>query len=323
MKIKITPHAQVVINNIGNSTLKNSAIKIWAGLYRMSSRKNKHGFFDCPSSYLESINSRYSKIIKVFIEEGLIEYYKTIHPDQTDIFKTTEKKYYDTKRGICMKYRFLVDFTDATEVEVEMDNFRKYRWYQVIENSLKQLGYEVKISRDSFGQRVHHPVIPVYKTELKDRGFAVIDAVASQPKLVYLMMKNQGIVDDNFNEAFEKDFYDYVVKKLDLDNRKMAKDLFMYWLNSSGYVPNYKIHLLFPIASKFIKSLKTKNYKDSSAYLQRQESKIWIDDLLNNIPVDFALPIHDSFIVKDKDGYEVLEYCKTRYPDVDFKLEFL
>jgi hypothetical protein len=222
-----------------------------------------------------------------------------------------------------MKYRFLVDFTDATEVEVEMDNFRKYRWYQVIENSLKQLGYEVKISRDSFGQRVHHPVIPVYKTELKDRGFAVIDAVASQPKLVYLMMKNQGIVDDNFNEAFEKDFYDYVVKKLDLDNRKMAKDLFMYWLNSSGYVPNYKIHLLFPIASKFIKSLKTKNYKDSSAYLQRQESKIWIDDLLNNIPVDFALPIHDSFIVKDKDGYEVLEYCKTRYPDVDFKLEFL
>ena len=323
MKIKITPHAQVVINNIGNSTLKNSAIKIWAGLYRMSSRKNKHGFFDCPSSYLESINSRYSKIIKVFIEKGLIEYYKTIHPDQTDIFKTTEKKYYDTKRGVCMKYRFLVDFTDATEVEVEMDNFRKYRWYQVIENSLKQLGYEVKISRDSFGQRVHHPVIPVYKTELKDRGFAVIDAVASQPKLVYLMMKNQGIVDENFNEAFEKDFYDYVVKKLDLDNRKMAKDLFMYWLNSSGYVPNYKIHLLFPIASKFIKSLKTKNYKDSSAYLQRQESKIWIDDLLNNIPVDFALPIHDSFIVKDKDGYEVLEYCKTRYPDVDFKLEFL
>ena len=323
MKVKITPQVQSVINNIGNVTLKNSALKLWAGLYRMSSRKNKHGFFDCPSSYLESINARYSKIIKVFIEEGLIEYYKTIHPDQTDIFKTTEKKYYDTKRGVCMKYRFLVDFTDATEVEVEMDNFRKYRWYQVIENSLKQLGYEVKISRDSFGQRVHHPVIPVYKTELKDRGFAVIDAVASQPKLVYLMMKNRGIVDDNFNEAFEKDFYDYVVKKLDLDNRKMAKDLFMYWLNSSGYVPNYKIHLLFPIASKFIKSLKTKNYKDSSAYLQRQESKIWIDDLLNNIPVDFALPIHDSFIVKDKDGYEVLEYCKTKYPDVDFKLEFL
>jgi hypothetical protein len=222
-----------------------------------------------------------------------------------------------------MKYKFLIDFKDAEWVEVDMNTNKKYRWYSIIEKSLIELGYEVKITRDNFGLRVHHPVIPVYKTDLKDKGFALIDAVASQPKLLYSIMKEKGIIDEEYNKAFQGDFYNYVMKKLNLDNRKMAKDLFMYWLNSSGYVPNYKIHILFPIASKFIKTLKSKNYKDSSSYLQRVESNIWIDNLLENIPVDFALPIHDCLVVKDKDAIEVLEYCKASYTNIDFKVEYL
>lgn len=323
MKVLITPQVKQLINSSGNKTQKQSHLKIWAGLYKMSSRKNKHGYFDCPSTYLCSINARYTKTIKMLLDHKVIDFYKTSQPDPDNIFETKQKKYYDTKRGVCMKYKFLIDFSDAEWIEVEMDSGRKFNWYKITESSLKELGYEVKITRDVFGSRVHHPVIPVYKTDLKDKGFSVIDAVASQPRILYLIMKQRGIVDENYNEAFKTDFYDYVVQRLQLTNRKMAKDLFMYWLNSSGYVPNYMIHCLFPVASQFIKSLKTRNYKDSSSYLQREEAKIWIDDLLENLPVNFGLTIHDSLVVKDKDCFKVLEYCKSKYPEIDFKVEHL
>ena len=56
-----------------------------------------------------------------------------------------------------------------------------------------------------------------------------------------------------------------------------------------------------------------------SSHLQRVESKIWIDDLLNNIPCDWALPVHDSIIVKEEDLERVYEYCKMKYPNIRFK----
>ena len=71
------------------------------------------------------------------------------------------------------------------------------------------------------------------------------------------------------------------------------------------------------------KTLKTKNYKDASSYLQREESKIWIDDLLENIPTNFALPIHDCLLVKDKEVYEILNYCKSKYENIDFEITYL
>ena len=134
------------------------------------------------------------------------------------------------------------------------------------------------------------------------------------------------IVDTNYNKIFEEgdDFYRVLVDELDLLNgRQQAKDLFMYWLNSNGYVPNYNIHNLFPVASNYIKSLKKGNYRNSSATLQREEAKIWIDDLLDNAPVNFALTVHDSLIVKDKDALKVLKYCKAKYPQIEFDLKEL
>lgn len=94
----------------------------------------------------------------------------------------------------------------------------------------------------------------------------------------------------------------------------------MFFLNSNGYVPDYNIHILFPVTSKFITSLKTKNYKDAASYLQREESKIWIDDLLENIPTNFALPIHDCLLVRDREVYDILDYCKSKYENIDFKI---
>ena len=39
------------------------------------------------------------------------------------------------------------------------------------------------------------------------------------------------------------------------------------------------------------------------------------------MPVEFAIPIHDSFIVKENDADLVLEYCKGKYSDIVFKKE--
>jgi len=95
----------------------------------------------------------------------------------------------------------------------------------------------------------------------------------------------------------------------------------MFWINSNGYVPNFGIHRLFPIVSKYLKSLKKGNYKNGGSLLQRIESKIWIDTILNDIPCDFAIPIHDCVIVKEKDVDRVLNYCLYKYPYLKYKKE--
>lgn len=326
MKVTIPKLVKYSIMNAGNKTVQANALKIYAALYKRSERRNSDGYFDVPSTYLKAINTRYYKIIDKFIEDGIIDYFKRAVQDENDIFTTNIKKYYNKNLGICMKYKFLIDVNKGEEVEVDMDNFRKSNWYKITHNSLLSLGYDdIKITRDDFGRRVHHNLTQTYKNELTNRGFSVIDAKCSQPRLLYLMMKNRDIVDETYNNIFDSgsDFYIYLVDKLQLEDRKQAKDLFMYWLNSEGYVPNYKIHNLFPKASQFIKTLKNKNYKDSSSTLQREEAKIWIDDLLENIPVKFALTIHDSLIVKDRDVLKVLKYCKDKYPQIEFDINEL
>lgn len=321
MKIKITQPIKDSINKLGNKTAKKSGLKIYTALYLRNRRKNRHGYFDCPSDYLIKINNRYSKIIKRFIEDGIIDYHKNLHPDKEDLFAPAKlTKNYSPELGYCMKYKFLVDITNGEEIEVDFKTHREYRWYDIIKTSLNKLGYESDIKRDSFGRRVHYSLIQNYKEELKGKGFYVIDSVSSQPRLLWLLMKKKGINDAALNNIFENDygFYDYLKIELGLEDKQAAKDLFMYWINSSGYVPDFKIHKLFPIASAFIKGLQSRFYKDSSAYLQRQEAKIWIDDLLENLPVNFGLPVHDSLIVRGEDYIEVLNYCKEKYPELRF-----
>ena len=322
MKVKITQQVKDSINKLGNKTAKNSGLKVYCGLIVCSKRKNKHGYFDCPSDYLVKINNRYSKVLKRFLEDGIIDYHRNIHPDKEDLFgAATYTKNYSPDLGYCMKYKFLVNINEGEEIEIDFKSNREYRWYSTIQNSLNKLGYENDIKRDSFGRRVHYGLINNYKEELKNKGLYVIDSVASQPRLLWLIMKKKGIIDPVYNNIFEneEDFYNNLVCELKLENRQAAKDLFMFWVNSSGYVPDYKIHKLFPIVSAFIKGLQSRFYKDSSAYLQRQEAKIWIEDLLENIPTDFALPVHDSLIIKQADYDKVLSYCQSKYPDIRFK----
>ena len=320
MRIKITQPIKDSINKLGNKTAKKSGLKVYCALLICAKRKNKQGFFDCPSDYFVKINNRYSKVFKQFLQDGIIEYHTNLQIDPEDIFRTKVTKNYSPDLGYCMKYKFLVDIEAGEEIEVDFKTNREYRWYSIIENSLNKLGYTSDIKRDSFGRRVHYSVMYDYKTELAGKGLYVIDSVCSQPRLLWLIMKKKGIIDPVYDNIFENDydFYNHLVCELNLKDRQEAKDLFMFWINSSGYVPNYGINKLFPITSSFIKGLQSRFYKDSSAYLQRQEAKIWIDDLLENLPVNFALPIHDSLIIRREDFNEVLQYCKTKYPELRF-----
>lgn len=216
----------------------------------------------------------------------------------------------------------MVDTTVGDEIFVDFKNNRKCRWYDVLSNSLVELGYEPRITRDNFGYRVYHPLIKDYKTSLKNKGFSVIDAKASQPTLLWMMMKERKKRDDNYFKIFERNiyFYDYLIQELNLRDKAEAKKLFTEWLNSKGYVSNPGIYKLFPNATNFIRNIKQKDYKSSASLFHYKESRIWINDLLENIPTDFAIPIHDSLIVKAEDVNFVLGYCEEKYPDLKFSI---
>jgi len=322
MKITVPNEVRTAINDMPrNKTVKRNAIKVYAALFLKQHLKNNQGYFPVPSTYLMSVNKRYNNILTYFIDKKILDYYKKPYQDDSDIFNTIYKKSYNKEKGICAKYKFLVNVELGTEVEVDMASNKQTRWYEIIENSLIETGFETNIIRDNYGRRVYHPAIREYKNDFK--GFYTIDAACSQPRLLYLHLKDKGIVDNKYNQIFEDelDFYSEVVHELQLESRQEAKDLFVHWVNGNGYVPNFKVHYLFPVVSTYLKKVKIGNYKNSGSLLQRKESKIWIDDILNNIPCDFALPIHDCVIVKEKDADAVLNYCQAKYPDLRFKKE--
>jgi len=324
MKIIVPKEVEKSILSIkGNKTVKNNAIKIYAALYMKSHLKNSNGYFPVAAEYLKSINLRYYNIMNHFIETGVIDYYKKAYQDENDIFNTIYRKSYNRDKGICSRYKFLVNINTGREVEVDMKSDKSTRWYEVLENSLIETGFDINITRDSFGRRVHHSAIRDYKNDFK--GYYTIDSICSQPRLLYLHMKEKGINDELYNNIFENDldFYSEVAYRLKLESRQDAKDLFMHWLNGNGYVPNYSIHSLFPVVSQFLKGIKKGNYKNSGSLLQRIESKIWIDDILNNIPCDFAIPIHDCVVVKEQDVENILMFCKSKYPQLRFKKELI
>lgn len=61
-------------------------------------------------------------------------------------------------------------------------------------------------------------------------------------------MKEQNVVNIKYEAAFKVDIYNYLVQELKLQDRQQAKDLFMFFLNSNGFVPDYKIRIIFPVA---------------------------------------------------------------------------
>jgi hypothetical protein len=315
----------------GNKTKKANAFKVYAALHSKLNLANKDGYFPISSEYLESVNSRYYTILDYFIEKGLLDYHKKPYIDENDVFNTIYKKSYDAVKGICMKYKFTVDFNDCVNIEVDTKSNKSFRWYDIVSNSLKEKGFDTSMFRCDYGRRLHHKAITTYEdgtiTTYKEHfiGYWKIDAQCSQPRLLYDWLVTNNVNDIRYNEIFSlgKDFYIEVQKELGLSTRKQAQDLFCEWVNGKGWVSNTGITKMFPIVTKIIKQRKLFNYKEGGSFLQRLESKIWIDDLLNNLPVDFAIPIHDCLVVKEQDKDIVLNYCKTRQPNIVFDVQVI
>ena len=296
---------------------------------------NTNGYFQCPSAYLLKVSPRYFKVTKLLLDHKIIDYL-SYNEEQIDIFTTRRKKYYDSERGRCIKYKFLIDVETGRECDIELDYQTLYdneKWYSKTRKSLLDIGFgseEITIKRDNFSRRLHTNITGQigdggsYKDLLSGGDYWTIDAKTCQPRLLWLHLKEVGLEDKNLNWVFDNDldFYDYIKDKLNnVIDRDDAKDVFVSWMNGSGYmdIEKAKIRDLFPTANFFAKGYKKEDYKNICRLLQYKEAKIFIDGILNDIPIDFCLTVHDSIIIKKEDVESALEWCQTRYPEIKFE----
>lgn len=325
---------------------------------------NSNGYFNCPSAYLKKVSGQYNKVVNLLVEHKIIEF-QSFNYDDSDLFNTRRKKYYNTEKGTCIRYRFLIDVEDGYTEDLDIDFskiYDKQKWYMKTRYSLLQLGFqpdELNISRDNFSRRLHSNITGniggegiSYKDLLSGGDYYTIDAKTFHPRLLWLLLNDVNQNDENLSYVFENniDFYDYIIENvpsiLRINNemtesmskmddyvydeqhiksceRLIAKEAFMSWVNGTGYVDEdiKPLTRLFPIANNYIRGYKSASYKEMCRLLQYKESKIFIDDLLNNIPLDFCLTVHDSLVVRKEDKDIALEFCKNKYPELIFILE--
>lgn len=347
-----------ILQTIKRKDSREALIKIFSALVYKDSKYNKidrnsSEFFPVPSNYLEKINSRYYNKIKLLIDNKIIEYksattteYKyDTHNQQyyrdtnsNSIFENEyRRKYYDTEKGICMQYRFLIDIDSGREIETDIEyvDYRKYGWYNITKRSLQKLNLNTNITRDNYSRRVHtivtrnmsiqdkQDIITSYKHYFnKKSDYYTIDISTCQPSLLVKYLTDNSEeehIDENFNPV---NLYDYIVTNTSIDSRDKAKKAFATWLYSIPNRCNHELIRLFPKLNSFMYEFKRKNgYKALGAKLTYLESTIIIDDILNNINLDFCLSVHDSIIVKSKDAEKAFDYCNKKYKWLKFKKE--
>lgn len=322
---------------------KERILKVYnALLYKRGSKIGK-SYFDCPSSYLKKVSGQYNIVLKLFLDYKIIDFYSKSNEEKwDDIFQPytlRRKKYYNTETGQCSKYRFIIDTEEGYKLEFNQDYscvYNNEKWYQKTRYSLLQLNFgseEINIKRDNFSRRLHTNITgPIdgwksYRNLLSGGKYYAIDSKTSQPRLLWLKLNEIGLQDEKLNYIFENylDFYQYIMDRIPVLNndRDEAKELFASWINGTGYLDQDKASIrdIFPVAQSFIKNYKTASYKNVCRLLQYTESTIFIDDLLNNVPVEFCLTVHDSLIVKKEDADMVLQWCRERRPELRFEKE--
>ena len=365
MKLKlfvtIPPEVDKIMEGIKRSDARSNFLQIYNAFYYLYTTKPEFipkmgnvSYFDVPSSYLKSINKRYHKYLKILKDNNIITYYSNnyivLEYSLTGDDKIYRKKYYNTKSGECIKYRFLINPNIGREIEVEIPNpYEDKRWYKIIRQSLNEVDLDHYIKRDSYSRRLHHRCtfktgykLIQYESDREDIDlnsykkffstmypgeYAIIDAQHCQPTLLYHFLKEEGIVDDNFNFSFENniDFYDYMVQLGISKDRNMAKRDFVVWLNGDRTKCKKGIKEKFSELHKYFYQYKTiYGQKSIGRKITRMESSIFIDDLLENFPFDFCITIHDSLIVRVEDIDKVMDYCNGKYGRiVNFRSEVI
>ena len=336
--MKIGKELDYLISLQKRKDTKERILKVYNALLFKKGKSN--GFFNCPSTYLEKVNTRYYLVTKLLLEHKIIEY-KSVNIDTKDFFNQRRKKFYDTGKGICMKYKFIIDIEQGYEYELTTDYTSLYdneKWFLKTRKSLLDIGFKLetlKIKRDNFSRRLHTNITNYiedygsYKNLLEGGDYFIIDGKNTQPRLLWLHLNEIGLHDEKLDFIFNNnlDFYDYIIDRIPAlhHDRDMAKELFTTWINGTGYIDPDKtsIREIFPIANVFLRNYKSKDYKNICRLLQYKEANIFIDDLLNNCPVDFCLSMHDALIVRKEDKELMLEWCRERRPEIIFTLEVI
>jgi hypothetical protein len=334
--MKIGKELDYILSLQKRKDAKERIIKVYnALLYKKGKSKV---YFKCPSSYLKKVSGQYNKVIKLLQEYKIIDF-RSYNYDESNIFDIRRKKYYNTEKGVCAEYRFIIDIEEGYEYDFDFNFSSLYdneKWFMKTRKSLLELGFpleNIHIKRDNFSRRLHTNITShienygSYRNLLEGGDYYLIDGKTTQPRLLWLHLNEIGLEDEKLNNIFNNglDFYQYILDRIPALNndRDEAKELFTTWINGTGYIDPEKksIRDIFPIADVFIRKYKTTNYKNICRLLQYKEADIFIDDLLNEVPVDFCLSIHDALLVKVEDKDLVLQWCKERRPEMVFTLE--
>ena len=333
----ILPKKVELLLNKKSTKAKKGALKIYAALAIKFNQKNNYidDYISIPATYLRSVNYRYYKFIEELKVNGIIEALE---------FKPG-KEYFNTETGQCKRYKPLIDISTGTLVTVQLENSNTVKnWYKITKESLDYLGLKTSIKRCQFGQRLHTPITHRVSEECKSykkyfknikQNFVVIDAVACQPNLLKQVFNERGIsIDTEYQTALDSGFYDYLIKNTKLKNRNLsynekrdeAKNLYCIWQNGDkGKSKIFKS--LFPHISEMCGRFKAVDPKAVGKMIQRKESLIFIDELLENVVnetgVSFCLTVHDSLIVRKEDGPKVFDWMSKKIEYLNFKMQSL
>jgi hypothetical protein len=332
--IKIGKELDYILSLQKRKDAKQRVIKVYDALLYKNTKANKKGYFQCPSKYLKKVNSEYTTVMTLLKEHKIIDFLSYNYDDK-DIFDLRRKPFYNPDEGVSKSYKFLIDVELGYDYQIDTDFSKLYdneKWYWKTRYSLLQLNFPpdgLLIKRDTFSRRLHTNITGnigndgSYKDLLSGGDYWTIDAKTCQPRLLWLHLKEIGMQDKKLNEVFENDldFYEYVMQRTpSISDREEAKEVFTSWINGNGYIDTDKANIrdIFSTANTFIKQYKTDNYKNICRLLQYKEANIFIDDLLNNIDLEFCLTVHDSLIVKKEDLEYALDFCKSRHPEMVF-----
>lgn len=338
VKIIIPKELEEVLKTIKDKRKKKSLIYIYNAFvykYQKYDKDNEYDYFQIPSTYLKKIRTDYKKFVQLLLDHNIIEY-KSVNKGMQineDIFSDDifyDRKYYNTHTGDCMYYRLLIDVDKGIEIDIEINNkiYINEPWYDITKKSLEDIYLPIRITRDSFGRRLHTPLTG--NTGVKNyesywhylssiKGYSVIDVKSCVPTLLFNYLKDKVDIDENYD----------VNKIYDLINpidRNKAKKEFATWLNCEVKKMPRHINKLFPKISKYIIEYKEKyDSKSIGKKMQLKETSIIIDDILSNIQkelnIDFCLTIHDSLIIRNEDEDIVYNWVSSRYKELSWSRE--
>jgi hypothetical protein len=216
----------------------------------------------------------------------------------------------DVRIDHTLAYEWLLKSVDAgTGV-----NYEKY--HHTIDALIKQEWFFV---RDGKGRRVHNNFVTLPKA-LKPyiylqhevlANLVNIDVANSQPLILAMMMKRDAAVNDKadfttFLSLCESGkLYSELMTRLSLEtlSKREFKDKLFTWFYGKNqhviYTPEWiAFSAAFPTVAAYIVEAKRVNYKALSHAMQREESALMVDTVIQRVAADYpaswCLTVHDS-----------------------------